>query len=195
VRGGGGVVRAVDPRLARLLDEVRLNLERTELEKVPALLRRIRAARGVFLFGMGRSGLMAQAFAQRLMHLGVEVHIVGHVTARSITPADLLLVCSASGSTRTTAQVARSARENGAGVAAITGSAEGPLAEASDLVIVVPRGRHAGEPEASGADTRQPLHTLFEQSLLLFLDAVVLALMDDLGLSEQDLQARHANLE
>ncbi len=41
----------------------------------------------------------------------------------------------------------------------------------------------------------QPLGSLFEQSSLLFLDSVVLGLMDTFNIDEETMQQNHANLE
>lgn len=43
----------------------------------------IAEANAVFVFGAGRSLLMLKAFAMRLMHIGLKVHVVGDV----VTPA------------------------------------------------------------------------------------------------------------
>src|SRR5262249_49761484 len=47
-----------------------------------------------FFSGQGRSGLVAQMAAMRLMHVGYETHFVGEATAPSVRKGDgLLLVC------------------------------------------------------------------------------------------------------
>ncbi|HWG23602.1 hypothetical protein [Actinospica sp.] len=53
------------------------------------------AGRRWFTTGRGRSGLIAQMTAMRLMHLGRTVHVLGEATATSVQSADGLLVISA----------------------------------------------------------------------------------------------------
>ena len=58
--------------------------------EVGAVLDGIHDARRVFVTGAGRSGLVARAFANRLMHLGMSVHVVGEVTTPAIERGDAL---------------------------------------------------------------------------------------------------------
>ncbi len=46
-----------------------------------------------------------------------------------------------------------------------------------------------------GFTSVQPMGSLFEQSLMLVLDSLVLCLMDRIGMSAQEMFSRHANLE
>ena len=43
--------------------------------------------------------------------------------------------------------------------------------------------------------SKQPLGSLFEQASLIFLDSIVLPLMDAFHISEKAMQENHANLE
>jgi 6-phospho-3-hexuloisomerase len=52
--------------------------------------------------GQGRSGLVAQMAAMRLMHVGFDAHVVGEATAPAIGSRDGLLVVSGSGETPVT---------------------------------------------------------------------------------------------
>ncbi|MFB2898267.1 hypothetical protein ACE1CI_35570 [Aerosakkonemataceae cyanobacterium BLCC-F50] len=74
-------------------------LETVECAAVANLTNAILQANRVFAAGEGRSGLTLQMAAMRLMHLGLEVHIVGEVSAPAIRSGDLLIACSGSGST------------------------------------------------------------------------------------------------
>ncbi|HEU4394047.1 MAG TPA: 6-phospho-3-hexuloisomerase [Planctomycetota bacterium] len=156
-------------------------------EEAGALARAIRRARRVFLGGMGRSGLMMRAFAMRLMQLGVEVHVVGDTTTPSIGRRDLLILGSRYGRSGSLAHYVDIARRERARVAVVTMDARTPLARSADLVATIP------VPE--GGPSKQPLGTLFEQSLLVYLDAVVLLLKRLLHKTEGAMRRRHTNLE
>ena len=69
-----------------------------------------------------------------------------------------------------------------------------PIGEMAEIELLVP----APTPKLEGpaeAESIQPMGSLFEQSLLVVLDAVVLALMDRRGEGPETMFARHANLE
>lgn len=146
----------------------------------------IQAAQAVFVVGQGRSGLVAQAFAMRLMQLGFHAHVVGEATAPGIRPEDLLIAISASGTTLTTVRVAEAAAGHGARVFAVIGEADSQLGHLASAMLVI------GLPAGGSC---QPGSTAFEQAAVLVLDAVVLELMARGGVTEDALLARHANLE
>jgi 6-phospho-3-hexuloisomerase len=153
----------------------------------------ILAAPRVFVYGRGRTGLATWAFASRLAQLGLETHVVGEMTAPAISPGDLLVVASGTGTTRTTLLAADEARRIGAQVVALTAHPESPLGKAADLVVAVNGAtrRRAGGEERSA----QYGGSLFEQTLLMTLDAVALVLKRRLARTDQEMDRRHANLE
>jgi len=168
----------------RELSDIAAALPRDEAE---ALARAVRDARRVFVSGMGRSGLMMRAFATRLMQLGVTVFVVGDTTTPSIAKGDLLVIGSRFGRSGSLAHHVHIARREGARVAVVTMAPGTPLARTADLVARIP--------VAGGGPSKQPLGTLFEQSLLVYLDAVVLLLKRLLHKTEGAMRKRHTNLE
>ncbi len=156
-------------------------------EEAGALALAVSRAKRVFLGGMGRSGLMMRAFAMRLMQLGVEVHVVGDTTTPSIRKGDLLILGSRYGRSGSLAHYVEIARREKARVAVVTMDKNTPLAKTADLVATIP--------VTAGGLSQQPLGTLFEQSLLVYLDAVVLLLKRLLHKTEHAMSKRHTNLE
>lgn len=146
----------------------------------------LRRAKRIYLAGVGRSGLMVKAFGQRLMHLGYGVHLADEITAPAIRRGDLLVACSGSGKTQLTLYMARKARRVGARVIALVSQRGVPLAREARSVVEIP-----APPNGSS----QPARTAFEQALMLYLDSVVLALMEDLRIPVGRIERRHANLE
>ena len=149
-------------------------------------------AERVFVHGAGRSGLALRMTAMRLMHLGLEVHVVGEVTTPAIAEGDVLLTASGSGTTSGIVAAARTAVDSGARVAAITTAAGSPLAELAEAVLVVPA---ADKQDRSGAASAQYAGGLFEQTVVLLGDAVFHALWKRSGADADELWPRHANLE
>ena len=146
----------------------------------------------VFVHGLGRSGIALQATAMRLMHLGLTVHVVGEATSPAITPGDVLLTASGSGTTSGVVSAAESAASAGARVLAVTTASSSPLADLASVTVVVPA---AGKEDRSGTASAQYAGGLFEQAVLLVGDAVFHALWKRSGQSADDMWPRHANLE
>jgi len=157
-------------------------------EELPEL---IAQADAIFAVGNGRSGLALRMAAMRFMHLGRVVHVVGETTTPAIQAGNLLLAVSGSGKTETVVRAAAVAAGRGAVVAAITASAESPLAKEADHVLLIPA---AEKTDRSGAKSGQYAGTLFEQITLVLLDAVFHTLWLDTGISADQMYQRHANL-
>ncbi|AGT35045.1 MAG: 6-phospho-3-hexuloisomerase [Thermofilum sp.] len=158
--------------------------------------------RKILVVGAGRSGLVGKAFAMRLMHLGFNVYVVGETITPSISEGDVLVAVSGSGSTQIVLSVASAAKRAKAQVVAVTSFAESPLGKISDHVVVIPgRTKVATETDYFARqvlgmyEPLAPLGTLFEDSVMIFFDGVIYALMNILGVGEEDMKKRHANVE
>jgi len=184
------------PEFPAILGELEGVLREIEETKVLALEERISTASRIYAAGAGRTGFVMRAFAMRLMHLGLEVHVVGEVTTPAIEGDDLLIIGSGSGETPSLVAMARRAREIGAGLALLTtrpASSIGQLAQVL-LPLDAPTPK-AARPEAGARSSIQPMGSLFEQALFILLDAVVLRLARERGASFEEMFGRHANLE
>jgi 6-phospho-3-hexuloisomerase len=178
----------------QILGELRDVLSKTDPQEEETFIRQLLAAKRIFVCGLGRSGLMMRAFAMRLMHLGLTSFVVGETTTPSIQEGDLLAVGSGSGETSTPVSMARLAKKTGATVAAITGHRDSTLAQLADVVILIPP-RSVKVAGTANLPSCQPLGTLAEQSLLVYLDSVVARLWSIIGETSEELSKRHANLE
>ncbi|AKT34276.1 3-hexulose-6-phosphate isomerase [Pyrobaculum sp. WP30] len=174
-----------------------------EIEKFVKTIEEIyRANNKILVVGVGRSGLVGRAFAMRLRHLGARSYVVGETITPSVEEGDLLVAISGSGSTQIVVAAAEAAKRMKAKVAAITTYYDSPLGRLADLVVFVP-----GRTKLASMDdyfARQilgiheplsPLGTLFEDTSMVVLDAVVAELMKRLGKNESELARRHANIE
>jgi 6-phospho-3-hexuloisomerase len=164
--------------LGTVLDEVQRVLSVVQLDAARELLDD--RARRWFCAGQGRSGLVAQMVAMRLMHLGFDAHAVGEATAPALGDGDGLLAVSGSGETPMTLHVAGLARGFGARVLAVTTRGDSSLARLADAVVEIPT---TGTVQFGGS--------LFEQCALLALDALAV----DLGGDHVEMAARHTNLQ
>ena len=161
------------------------------LDSVPdathaAFVDAVLSAGQIVVAGRGRSGMMGRAFARRLGQMGLRVWGLDDTTVPRLGAGDLLIACTGSGETPTVLSLLSTARSGGARVLVVTRAPARPEITA-DVVVELPV-------PASGGKVF-PLGTLFEASLLAYLDQVVVDLVAALGATESDLGARHTNLE
>jgi 6-phospho-3-hexuloisomerase len=175
------------------MDELARVVHAVSSPEIDRLSAAVLESRRVFLFALGRTLSMGRAFVMRLVHLGLEAFVVGDTSTPGISARDLLILCSASGATASTRLIAEKAKGHGATVALATANRDSPIGAVADLVI----GIQAPSKTGGGGmqDSIQPMATLFEQSLLLTFDLVVLDLMRQTEQNAQDMLKRHANLE
>jgi 6-phospho-3-hexuloisomerase len=159
-----------------------------------AFIQQIMSAGRIFVAGKGRTGLQMQAFAMRLMHLGLDVHMIGESTTPGLRAGDLLLIGSASGKTGSLVTFAQVAKAQGAVLAAVTANRESVIAKAAGTHVYIPAPSHKKQ-DAEDVISVLPLGGLFESALGVALSVFVLQLMDALGVTESEMAARHANLE
>ena len=164
----------------------RRSLDSIDQGSKEALIDGIRSARKVFVYGSGRSGLVGQLFAVRLVQLGYDVHFVGEMTTPIIGKEDLTLLISYTGKTSSVVQTARIAKRIGSRIVCITGAPGSPLAEVSDVPIVM------DVDDSEEVRKVAPLGTVFEDSALLLFDCIVSDLMGIDGATEEDMRNRHA---
>lgn len=147
-------------------------------------------ARRVFVYGRGRSGFVARAFAVRLMHLGYQTYVVGETITAPVQRDDVVVCVSGSGTTYPVVMTAELGRKQGARVVAVTADPDSEVARLAHTVIaLVP-------PGGNGDRIRfAPLGTIFETAAWLFFDGVIALLMERLGATEEEMRERHATLE
>jgi 6-phospho-3-hexuloisomerase len=153
-------------------------------------------ASSIFVAGAGRSGLCMRALGMRLMHLGKTVYVVGETTTPSITTGNLLILGSGSGRTASVLTMADQARLKGAEILLFTTDLNSPLAELAHHRVLIPAPSYKTVNDRTCRRmTVQPLGTLFEQSMLIICDSLILGLMQRTGARSEQMSQRHANLE
>ena len=200
----GSDVKSSSLALIELISKNLLEVSEEEVNKCVDLILS-RRDKEIFIMGAGRSGLVGRAFALRLLHLGYKVHILGETLMPSVSKDDLVIAISGSGSTKLVITAVEAAKRVGATILGITSFPDSPLGKLSDFILQV-KGRIMPNVEANSRDyfARQilglheplaPLGTLFEDTCMILLDAMIPILMNKLNLSEEDLGRRHANIE
>jgi 6-phospho 3-hexuloisomerase len=144
----------------------------------------------VFLYGAGRSGLVAKAFAIRLVHLGFQTFVIGETITAPVQKGDLVIIVSGSGETIPAVMTAEIANNLGAFVISITGKKDSDIAKFADITLYIKSSCNETERKKYA-----PLGTLFEASVWILFDGITADLLDHKNETEKDMRSRHATLE
>lgn len=175
-----------------ILSEIKSALQTVDPGAAERFISEITSAGRVYTSGSGRSGLIIKTFAIRLFHLGIPASSVGDTVTPPIRKGDLLIVASASGSGAALTGIIEKALAAGAKVFLITATADSAAAKLCSSVLTI---NAPAKDTADPAASIQPMGSMFEQSLLILLDSVVLCLMEKLDVSAHEMYDRHTNLE
>lgn len=91
----------------------------------------------IFLAGAGRSGLVAKAFAMRLMHLGFYVYVFNETIAPPVQDGDIIIIISKSGKSNSITQIVEDSKIDNVKFLAVCGNTDSELAQKADARIVV----------------------------------------------------------
>ncbi|MGN6574324.1 MAG: 6-phospho-3-hexuloisomerase [Nocardioides sp.] len=179
--------------IATVLAEIDGVLDKVDEDGVQRLVERLLSAPRVFVAGEGRSGLMAKAFAMRLMHLGLVVYATGETITPSVREGDLVVVVSGSGTTAGAVRLAESAGKAGALVFAVTTDPASTLGELAQDVLVLPAATKYRK--ADEAPTIQPLSSLFDQVSHITFDVACLEVARRRDVDNERARSTHSNTE
>ncbi len=88
-------------------------IDKLDRKNIKLMIQKILESKRIFLMGAGRSGLVAKAFAMRLMHLGFSVYVVGETTTPAVRPEDVVIAISGSGETHSIADLGKIVKDIG----------------------------------------------------------------------------------
>ncbi|WP_332696448.1 6-phospho-3-hexuloisomerase [Halalkalibacter lacteus] len=153
----------------------------------------IQSADKIYFVGVGRVLLSLKAICKRYAHLGLKTFIVGDTTEPAMTDRDVLIVGSGSGETLIPLKIAEKAKVIGAKVIHIGSNPDSSMKDYSDLFVRIPVKSKANKSDE--IQSRQPMTSLFEQSLLLFGDITAIIIVEINDIQMDQLWEFHANLE
>lgn len=177
-----------------VLGELSNTLNAIDNNEVKELVDVISASRVIFCDGCGRSGFQINGFTMRLMHLGKVAYRIGECNAPGIRKNDILIIGSGSGETSALINHAKKAKAVGAICVLITIDSNSTIAEMADYVITIPAPSPKVLSEVSFKSI-QPMGALFEQSLGLLCDIIIMMIMKKQNISSEAMFKNHANLE
>jgi RpiR family carbohydrate utilization transcriptional regulator len=116
-------------------------LDKLDCGEIDNAVKALTAARKINIYGEGSSGVIAEDAQYRLLRVGLPVqHYTSHmafVTSALLTPEDATIAISHSGRTREVVEAQKVARDAGAKTLCITSFPHSPLAEISDIKLVI----------------------------------------------------------
>ncbi len=179
------------------LDELVEVFEKVDEKDIREMLDKIKAADHIFLLGAGREGLSTRAFAMRLMHLGKDAHWVWDDTTPAVKEGDLFICACGSADVSHENIICENAKKAGAYLLLVTPSAQGFLLSIADTIVRIPAMAYKAVYQADDeyVPTEQMMGNQFEQALLVFFDVIVMMLKDEMGLTNEDMEKRHRNVE
>ena len=186
-------VTSVQVLADQVLSEIRSVIGTINEDSVRRFVDAILEANRIVVYGAGRMGMMSAAFGMRLAHLGFQSHVLREPTTPAIGEDDLLILSSGSGETQSVYDVAVLGKKASVRLALITARPDSRIGRLADLIVQFSAQTKLETAVEQGSI--QPMATLAEQSLLIFLDVVVLMLMRATHQTSEDLWKRHCNLE
>jgi 6-phospho-3-hexuloisomerase len=137
-----------------------------------------------FFSGQGRSGLIAQMMAMRLMQAGYDTHVVGEVSAPAVRAGDGFFLVCGSGQTPVSLSFATIAKAEGAKLVVITHKPKSKLAEMADVLLSIPMEKSV---QFGGS--------VFEQASLILLDSLIFQLTAQNSDAHAAMWRQHTNMQ
>ena len=173
--------------IQKKINEILSKVSQNDIEKVKRLFFKTNR---IFVYGACRSGLVAKAFAIRLIHLGFQAFVIGETITAPVKKGDLVIIVSGSGETIPAVMTAEIAYKICANVVSITGKKKSEIAKFADVTIYIASSCNEEERKKFA-----PLGTLFEASVWILLDGFVADLLNSKKETEDIMRSRHATLE
>lgn len=182
--------------LHELARQIQLNAQTINIEDILSTIELIlqihNSKNRIFVYGAGRSGFIGRSFAQRLMHLGIKSCFLSDAVTYQYSSQDLLIIISGSGETTSPVAITKKAKEIGGKIVLISSNPKSTIGELSDYVIEI---KGKSKDMALVQETLAPYTSLFDISTFAVLDAIGGVLMKKLGVTEEDIDNRHASIE
>jgi len=186
------IAREVSENLVGCLDQ----LDESVIER---FIDELAGARGIFILGLGHSGLIGRILVMKLRHLGFRAHVIGDVTTPPLGEGDVLVAISYSGQTSSVLTLVKKARSYGGRTVGVTATAGSPLNDLTDVCLAIPaRHTQVKFPVFSllGDEAHKNMSgALLGMNLFVFFYGVICELVARTHQSPVQIDARHANIE
>jgi len=184
-----------DELTAAIVQEHKDVFARMDMDTLGGFIDILKNANRIFVFGCGREGISLRGFAMRLAHMGKRTYWLWDDTTINIEPGDVFVCSEGHGYAGSFDYILKSAKKAGAKMVILTGDPDGQhCKELADFIVFLRSYAFLSE-RTDVVPTIQLMGAQYEQHLYMFLDVVIIMLMETLGLKPGDLQARHRNVE
>ena len=173
-----------------IIKKVEAILDQVPQEHIDHTISLFFSSNNIFVYGAGRSGLVAKAFAIRLVHLGFQTFVIGESITAPVQKDDLVVIVSGSGETIPAVMTAEIAHNLGARIISITGKKDSEIATFADITLFI-----ASDCNEDKRKKFAPLGTLFEASVWILLDGIIADLLHKKKETEENMRKRHATLQ
>ncbi|MCM8766531.1 MAG: SIS domain-containing protein [Candidatus Omnitrophica bacterium] len=170
--------------MGKVINEVLKTFEKIKKEEFEKLEKVISESKNIFVYGVGRSGLIGRCFCMRLFHLGLNSYFLGETITPRFTEKDLIIFISGSGQKTIILEIAKICKKEKGKILTITSNKKSKLAKISNYLINIPIKK-----------TIQFGNSLFEQVTFLFLEEFIQFYIEKNKISFDFMKERHANLE
>lgn len=183
---------ALKNKAQTVLEEIGKVLQKALPDQIELMVPPILSAHRIALYGVGREGLMIKSLAMRLYHLGLDVAVVGDMTAPPVGNSDLLIVSAGPGYFSTVQALINTAKSAGAITLCVTAESTGQSSNSADHLIHLNAQTMANDNLSSSI---LPMGSLYEATQFIFFELLILELRDRMGITAGQMRANHTNLE
>lgn len=176
------------------LGELGAVLGRVDRGAIDEACRILADARRIAVYGCGREALQMKGFAMRLFHLGLPVSVVGDMTAPALGERDVFFASSGPGETTTVLTLMKVAHGARAKNLLVTAQPQASASHLADFMLFIPAQTMADDQRVRNTSVL-PMGSVFEGSLFLLFEIMVLKLRDMLEVTPEAMRARHTNME
>ena len=177
----------------KVVNEIQATLSNSNFSELKLFIEQILISEQIVVYGAGRVGLVMKSFSMRLNHLGLKSFFLDDSNIPKMSSKDLLIIGSGSGKTPSVATIVDIAEKNKLSIICITADRDSMIANSSLAVLFI--NTQTKDSDIKLRTSIQPMTTLFEQTLLITLDSIVLVLMSKLKKTHETMLLRHNILE
>ena len=179
---------------ATALAELGTVFSRLDDSQVDHAVEMIAEAKTTVVFAGGRERLQIMGFAMRLYHMGVPVAVEGDMTTPPVGEGDLFIVTCGPGEISTALALMGVAKAAGAKILFVTAQPDSPGGALADYIVTLPAQTMADD-QGEKKTSVLPMGSLFEGALFVLFEVMILKLIARLGITPEEMRARHTNLE
>ena len=179
---------------ATALAELGTVFSRLDDNEVNHAVEMIVEANTTVVFAGGRERLQIMGFAMRLFHMGVPAAVEGDMTTPPVGEGDLFIVTCGPGEISTALALMGVAKAAGATILFITAQPDSRGGALADYILTLPAQTMADD-QGEKKTSVLPMGSLFEGALFVLFEVMILKLIARLGITPEEMRARHTNLE